>query len=72
MFFFCASLFWSNSFYFCLSCWVGGCGVCVCVVRGGRVDCRVGVRGRWGFGECRGKKLYYLVAPFEIADFRGE
>ncbi len=21
-----------------------------------RVDCRVWVRGRWGFGECRGKK----------------
>ncbi len=26
----------------------------------------------WGFGERRAKKLYYLVAPFEIADFRGE
>ncbi len=37
-----------------------------------RVDCWVGVRGRWGFWECWGKKLYYLVAPFEIADFRGE
>ncbi len=32
----------------------------------------LGVRGRWGFGECWGKKLYYLVAPFKIADFRRE
>ncbi len=23
-----------------------------------RVDCRVGVRGRWGFGECWGKKNF--------------
>ncbi len=32
------------------------------------LGCGVG----WGFGERGAKKLYYLVAPFEIADFRGE
>ncbi len=32
----------------------------------------LGVLGVWGFGECWGKKLYYLVAPFKIADFRTE
>ncbi len=37
-------------------CWVG-------------LGCGLG----WGFGVSRGeKKLNYLVAPFEIADFRGE
>jgi hypothetical protein len=31
----------------------------------------VGVRVGLGIGE-RAKKTYYLVGPFEIADFRGE
>ncbi len=47
-----------------------GCVFVVCEEGEWGVDCWVGVRGRWGFGECRGKKLYYLVAPFKIADFR--
>ena len=49
--------------------------MCLCGVRGVIVEsgvvglvCGLG----WGFGEGRAKKLYYLVAPFEIADFRGE
>ena len=48
--------------------------MCLCGVRGVIVES--GVLG-WGAGALgiRGegeKKLYYLVAPFEIADFRGE
>ena len=41
----------------------------------GECCCCWGLRVRVGLGNMggeRGKKLYYLVAPFEIADFRGE
>ncbi len=36
----------------------------------GECVCWVGVRV--GFGVSGEKKTYYLVGPFEIADFRGE
>ena len=62
-------------------CLVGGYGLegvggeCLCGVRGVIVEsgvvglvCGLG----WGIWESRAKKLYCLVAPFEIADFRGE
>ena len=50
------------------------CGECLCGVRGvivesGVVGLGCGCVGDLGRGQ---KKLYYLVAPFEIADFRGE
>ena len=47
-------------------------GVCLWGVRGVIVEsvCWVGVRV--GLGKVGRKKTYYLVAPFEIADFRGE
>jgi hypothetical protein len=32
----------------------------------------LGCGGVGDLGSVGGKKLYYLVAPFEIADFRGE
>jgi hypothetical protein len=49
-------------------------GECLCGVRGvivesGVVGLGCGCVGDLGRGQ---KKLYYLVAPFEIADFRGE
>jgi hypothetical protein len=49
--------------------------VCLWGVRG--VIVKSGVVGLvcglgWGFGRVGQKKLYYLVAPFEIADLRGE
>jgi hypothetical protein len=53
--------------------WLGRVwGVCLWGVRGVIVEsvCWVGVRV--GLGEVGRKKTYYLVAPFEIADFRGE
>ncbi len=47
--------------------------MCLWGVRGVIVEsvCWVGVRVGLGIGE-RAKKTYYLVGPFEIADFRGE
>jgi hypothetical protein len=38
----------------------------------GEWGCWIGVRVGLGIWESGAKKLYYLVAPFEIADFRGE
>ena len=45
------------------------------MIDSGECCCCCGLRVRVGLGDMgeRGeKKLYYLVAPFEIADFRGE
>jgi hypothetical protein len=36
----------------------------------GRLGFCVSNRVRWGFWERRAKKLYYLVAPFEICGFQ--
>ncbi len=52
----------------------GGCGVIVFGVRGVIVErwgvgLGMGCVGDWGV---LGEKTYYLVTPFEIADFRGE
>ncbi len=61
----------------CLVGLVGWEGVgCVFVGRArsdsGEWGCWIGVRVGLGIWESRAKKTYYLVAPFEIADFRGE
>ncbi len=45
------------------------CGVRGVIVESGLLGWCAGGLGIWGEGK---KKLYYLVAPFEIADFRGE
>jgi hypothetical protein len=63
--------------------WVWGVVCLVCVFVGrvwgavvwrarrvGEVGCWVRERVRWGFWERRAKKLYYLVAPFEICGFQ--
>ncbi len=50
---------------------LGGCGCVLLGVRGVIVESVLGWCAGW-VGVSGGKKTYYLVAPFEIADFRGE
>jgi hypothetical protein len=61
---------WGGVFSWCL--WLGECGVRVVIVESGegKVGCWVRERVHWGFWERGAKKLYYLVAPFEIGGFQ--
>ena len=67
----------------CVVCFVGGLfsrgdwfgrvwGVCLWGVRGVRVESVLCWGAGWVGGSGEKKKTYYLMAPFEIADFRGE
>ncbi len=48
---------------------------CVCLWRArresGELGCWVGVRGRWGFGECWGKKTLLPRGSFQNCGFQG-